>query len=340
MQFEGNGPRFAYIWIFVWFSGFAAGGPMEDCGSSSFAQAAHYRRATNRTSVCLRVPHMRCFVRLDGDRLEGVYPWVNVSEMEAETRLTEVQLETLLRVAEVFPKKDRFSFEITVADTMAMATVSIDGASATWDMTTFQIEDQDGVKADVLAPYVEKENLTAFLRSRGGVTKRWRELCRKASDMDKRESANVTFLYLAETAVFECSVTAFTPLYFTVKLACGGSRGAVRTIADNSGTEDSITQMTRWNDTRCEGGSARCTVVSPSGWRVTLGPEVVGEVPAVGAQASDIGESVVVSFFITLLIVGLLMCGFYWYRSSSGTGRGCRGQGCGTSVAGNKERRV
>ncbi|AAF99160.1 r70.4 [rat cytomegalovirus strain Maastricht] len=340
MQFGGEAARLVRIWLCVWVSGFVAGGPTEECGSSNFAQAAHFQRATNRTSVCLRVPHMRCFARLVGGRLEGVYPWVNVSGMEAETRLIEVQLEALSKVAGIFPEKDRFSFEITVADTMAMATVSIDGAFATWDMTTFEVEDQNGVEAAVLAPYVGKENLTAFLRSRGGVTERWRELCRKASDADGRETANVTFVYRAETSVFECSVTALTPLYFDVKLACGGWRDVAGTSAGRSGAEDSATQTTRWNETRCEGGGARCTVVSPNGWRVTLGPEVVGEVPAVGARASDIGESVVVSFFVTVLIVGLLMCGFYWYRSSSGTGRGCRGQMSGTSGTGDKERRV
>lgn len=323
MMFRRSEHFVTRAWLLFWFCGFMSGEQADECSFSNFAQSAHYRRSTNRTSVCLRVPYMRCLVRLEGAHLVPIYPWVNVSEMVDERRLALVQLETLLKVAAYFPDKDLFSFEITIASTMAMATISADRASATWDMTTFRKEDENDLKATILEPYVGKENLTAFLQSRNVVLKRWRELCQKSNDMDRRENANVTFVYRADISMFECSVTTLAPLYLAVKLACGGSHSLELPIVSRSDADESATQVMRWNETRCDGSGAKCTVGSTSGWQIMLEPEIVGRVPAVVTRASDIGESVTVSFFITLLILGLLMCGFYWYRSSVRTERGC-----------------
>ncbi|AAF99158.1 pr70.2 [rat cytomegalovirus strain Maastricht] len=313
----GGSGRFLVLVGAVWWIAVAASERTAREGDgTTLVQGAHYERAANRTSICLHNPFTRCFVHLAGERLEPVYGWVNVSGMEPEEELARAQLRALGKMANDFPHNETLSFEVILSEETAMVTLSVDEAAVMWDAENYTVEEQDGIGSERLDKYLEKQNLTAFLGSRGDVLGRWRNISEAAHELDKAGNANVTFVYHAETAVFECSVTALVPVYFHINLTCEGSPGSEHAVVGWTESEEAATQTMRWTDPRCAVDGANCTVESTGEWRRVLGPDIVGEIVIVSVRGSDLGTSVTVSLFVAALISVLLACAYYRFRST------------------------
>lgn len=296
----------------------------EEWDGVTLVQGAHYQRSTNWTSICLHNPFTRCFVHLVGDDLAPVYPWVDVSDMAPERELARVQRAALMEMVDAYPSNDTFSFEVTVFDSMMMVTLSIDESSVTWDLDDETVEGEEGIAANDLESYRKTENLTAFLESRNAVLGRWRNLSETAHEMDRAGTANVTFLYHANTSVFECSVAALVPVYFSINLSCDGSPMGDRAIVGWQESDEAAVQAMSWTDPRCDVNNAECTVESTNEWKKVLRPTIVGKIATEAMRASDVGSDVVVSLLVValILVAGLVVSGIYWYKASGRTRRG------------------
>lgn len=152
---------------------------VKSCDAEQFVLSAAYDRTQNRTSIELRTLYLLPLARVEGESLISPYPWVDVSEMEAERAFATAQVGLLAELAEKFPLNDTISVRYTFGEIMVAIVFWVDSSYAVSDGSS--VEFSEGIERDLIGPYAAGRNLTAFLSSRTVVTNRWRNLCKDTS---------------------------------------------------------------------------------------------------------------------------------------------------------------
>lgn len=333
---------FIYVYVLIHFSVDVSRSAAYDCDKTNFLQYAQYSRLTSQMTGVLRTSETQSYVRLDNDRLVVLCPWINDSDLKVERDLMELQVRTLRELISIWRDSLSFSFEVTVTDVATRVRVSAGSSYITWNLdSSLSVTEWGGSEENIFNPYVPKDRLTAFHRSRDTVLSRWRDACRKTKEMDTSENMNVTFVYNVDRSTFECSVASVVPTYYVFNLDCVGSNGEGRKTAKRSDATAGIYKIF-WTDPRCQITGANCTVESMSDCKVVISlkasegdPVLATHLSGIGVssttdaysivvndavQASDVGVSVSVSFFMIVLVLGLLVYGVCRYRSSTGSG--------------------
>lgn len=319
MVLGGMDQIIVYVCGCFWLSAIVNG--RDVCRDAVFTQYAKYDRTTNWTSVCVKTGYMRCFARLDGGSLVKMYPWVNVSDIEPEQTLARVQLAMLAEMVPAFPNKETVSIEIKISDDCVTVGLNVDYGYVVWKLNDSQalLAKTLRFKESELKPYMKIEKFTTFLRVSETVLGRWRQACHTAMELSKPASVNVTFIYHADTSVYECFMTTPTATRFYFGLRCDIYPMEWQVVEWPD--EERLVQRIRWKSPTCRPIAANCTVWPADGaWYIVARAQIRGETPknisAVTVPEFGSGIGVAVAFVTT---VGLLMCIFCEHRSCART---------------------
>lgn len=289
------------------------------CEEANFVMTSAYNRMTGHYLTDLRTDYTLNLVSLIEGELVTPYSWINVSEMEPEWRLALFQRAMVTELSSKFPGNKTISVEYRVAQVTGLITIRVDSSYAMFYMDSSSVEVTVGIDADVVKHYVGDKNFTTFGGSQSAVLSRWHRICEDTAKMDTGEDVNVTFVYYVNGSMFECSVIAQAPMAHSVSLSCVGHDGSP--LADAGPNDVGVYEQTvLWTDHQCRVATAKCIVNSQSGWRIEVEVDIVGDSRAGAAHVSDIGTHVVVAFFFIVLVLGLLLTGWHWYKSSARTG--------------------
>lgn len=152
---------------------------------------------------------------------------------------------------------------------------------------------------------------------------RWRGVCKEAFGRDVREGVNMTHVYYPENATVECSVRLWVPVYYMLRFECSEMSvydisPLVKVHGDKRG--ETIT----WKNPSCDAATVKCVFTSYADWKKEILPVVIVDRVVVVAERSSGNETgVIVPIVVAALASGLLAYGYYRYRSSARSGRGC-----------------
>lgn len=303
------------------------------CDDEHFVLLAAYDRADNRTSIGLQTHYTAALVRLERDRLASPYSWVNVSAMEAERKFAVAQAGLLGELVSRLPHHRKISVRYTVASAIVTIVYAADSSYAVSDRSSFVAT--QGLNETFMRSYLEGRNVSEFLTSRTAVLGRWRQICKETVKFDAPENASVAFAYYQDRFAFECSVESRVPVSYYIYLTCPGTNTSIGMAVgeDDGGVRGNLTVA---KAARCRVETANCTVSSPYKWSKTL----KAEIPPETAEFSRAGVDATVSVLMVFLVLGLLACVYFRYRSFTGPvretiglirgrmGYGRAGEGC------------
>lgn len=284
---------------------------VKSCDAEQFVLSAAYDRTQNRTSIELRTLYLLPLARVEGESLISPYPWVDVSEMEAERAFATAQVGLLAELAEKFPLNDTISVRYTFGEIMVAIVFWVDSSYAVSDGSS--VEFSEGIERDLIGPYAAGRNLTAFLSSRTVVTNRWRNLCKDTSKFDVPENATLGFVYHPDRFEFECSIETRVPVEYYLYFVCAGSKILAGTAVEAADGRVSGRLVVR-GTVACRVGVANCTVSSPYLWSEVM----TVEIPPVAEKLSGTEVNTAVSVTVAILILGLVVFVYFRYRSAMG----------------------
>lgn len=282
----------------------------EECEGFVLQLMATYEKSTNRTLIVLETDVTKELARFDNGKMMLLYPWINVSDVEPEQKIMGSLFQSLMGLRTAFPYNESIIIAYDIDNETSSAMVEIDMKEVMFNSNFSRTVRNNGGGADLngVDSYIGRDNFTTFLLSKDAVLRRWQRVCEEVYVRDVCEDTNVTFVYYPNNGTYECSIRYSAPIDYEAEIRCAESVVSVEELSEVP-CGDLKGRTITWKDVNCTVSNVRCVVTSPSGWTKTV-EIAVGDVVDVG-RVSDVGVNVTVSFFVIVLVLGLLMYGYY-----------------------------